>query len=157
MTLPLTGVEFELFESLAGLPQFNPDLDTDTPPEAVEAFRRQLRDADGVLICTPEYAMGVPGSLKNALDWTVSSSDFSHKPVALITASSLGNKGHAALLETLRVIEAHLEEKALLVISFIRSKMSKDGTITDTETEKKIREVVLALGNMMLADHASGQ
>ena len=63
-------------------------------------------DADGVIICTPEYAHGVPGSLKNAIDWTVGTGEFSGKPTMLITASTDGKNGHKALLETLKVIEA---------------------------------------------------
>src|SRR5688572_1709078 len=78
-----------VFEGLDRIPHFNPDLDTDSPPLEVKRFRESLRAAEGVLVCTPEYAMGVPGTLKNAIDWTVSSCEFSRKPVALITASSL--------------------------------------------------------------------
>src|SRR4030095_11309838 len=87
-------LDIKIFEGLSDIPHFNPDRDTDDPPKKVADFRRQLKEADGILICTPEYAMGVPGTLKNAIDWTVSSCEFSHKPVALITASSAGPKGH---------------------------------------------------------------
>jgi chromate reductase len=86
-----------------------------------------LKAADGILICTPEYAMGVPGSLKNAIDWTVSSMEFHQKPTALITASSVGQKGHQALLETLMVIEAQMVEESKLVIPFIRTKVNDEG------------------------------
>lgn len=89
------------YEGLSELPHFNPDLDNDHPPSTVTAFRDQLRSADGVLICTPEYAMGVPGTLKNCLDWVVSSMELSKKPVALITASSLGEHAHESLIRTL--------------------------------------------------------
>ncbi len=71
-------------------------------------FREQLDDAEGIIICTPEYAHGVPGALKNAIDWTISSSNFPHKPTLLITASTDGKYGHAALLETLTAIEAKM-------------------------------------------------
>src|SRR6476659_8819143 len=106
----LTKEKFEIriFGGLSDVPHFNPDLDNETPPDAVKIFRNQLKEVDGVLICTPEYAMGVPGTLKNAIDWTVSSCEFSHKPVALITASSDGQKAHASLLDTLRVIESQI-------------------------------------------------
>src|SRR5580658_2096020 len=99
-------LNIRIFDGLSRLPHFNPDLDTDIPPAEVTEFRDQLKAADGVLICTPEYAMGLPGSLKNALDWTVSSSGFSNKPVAAITASTSGQKAHESLLGTLKVIEA---------------------------------------------------
>src|SRR6266496_6178304 len=73
-------LDIKTFEGLSDLPHFNPDLDNDVPLNKIADFRRQLNEADGILICTPEYAMGVPGTLKNAIDWTVSSCEFSHKP-----------------------------------------------------------------------------
>ena len=76
----------KLYSGLEQLPQFNPDRDNEEAPAEVADLRKQLRAADGVLICTPEYAIGVPGALKNAIDWTVSSMEFSKKPVALVTA-----------------------------------------------------------------------
>ena len=65
------GVELVLYESLADLPYFNPDLDRDPPPHPVAQLRAQLLAADGVLLASPEYAHGIPGALKNALDWVV--------------------------------------------------------------------------------------
>jgi NAD(P)H-dependent FMN reductase len=143
-SLYVDKVEVNAFYELANLPHFNPDLDTGTPPEAVMHFRRQIKEADGVLICTPEYAMGVPGSLKNAIDWTVSSGEFSHKPVALITASSSGHNGHASLLETLKVIQAAIPEEAQLVISFVKTKV-KDSEIIDNVTLEQVQQVLHAL------------
>src|SRR5436190_24051659 len=96
-------LEIQVFTGLAALPHFNPDIE-DEHIETVQSFRQLLSKADGVLICTPEYAHGVPGALKNAIDWTVGSNEFYHKPTALITASTEGNYGHAALLETLKAI-----------------------------------------------------
>jgi chromate reductase len=87
-----------------------------------------------VIICTPEYAHGVPGSLKNAIDWTVGSAEFSHKPTVLITASTDGRFGHAALLETLRVIEAEGIDELNMVVPFVRTKVSAGGRITDEAT-----------------------
>ncbi|MEY2616468.1 MAG: hypothetical protein QOH78_2241 [Verrucomicrobiota bacterium] len=63
------GVEVILYESLGVLPHFNPDLDGDEPPQLVLELRSEVGLADGLLISSPEYAHGVPGSLKNALDW----------------------------------------------------------------------------------------
>ncbi len=130
---------------IAQIPHFNPDLDSDTPPEEVTNFRNQLRAVDGVLICTPEYAMGVPGSLKNAIDWTVSSCEFYHKPVALITASSQGFKGHQSLLETLNIIEATVPEDTQLIISYVKTKVGSDNTIKDPETQNAVMKVMNAL------------
>src|SRR5215510_6334518 len=119
-------LEIKIFEGLAEIPHFNPDLNTDNAPDKVVSFRKKLTEADGILICTPEYAMGVPGTLKNAIDWTVSSMEFSHKPVALITASSSGQKGHQSLLDTLKVIESDIPDDSQLLISFIKTKLKED-------------------------------
>jgi len=143
----LTKEKFQIsiFEGLADIPHFNPDLDNESPPEAVKNFRNQLRNADGILICTPEYAMGVPGSLKNAIDWTVSSCEFSHKPVALITASSLGENAHESLLKTLKIIESNITEQTQLVISYVKTKVSKENRITDQATLVAVNSVIDAL------------
>ncbi|HEX5655110.1 MAG TPA: NAD(P)H-dependent oxidoreductase [Chitinophagaceae bacterium] len=136
--------DFRIFRGLSDLPHFNPDLDTDNVPQAVSDFRNLLRSADGILICTPEYAMGVPGTLKNAIDWTVSSMEFSHKPVALITASSDGKRAHRSLLETLRIIESDIPESSQLLIPFVKTKIKGD-KITDTDTFGLVKDLIKSL------------
>lgn len=131
----------KIFTQIADLPHFNPDLDNENPPVNILEFRDILRNSDAILICTPEYAMGVPGTLKNALDWTVSSMEFSNKPTALITASSLGEKAHPALLETLKVIESNIDESTQLLVSVPRTKI-KEGVITDAKTYKEIMNLM---------------
>ena len=107
-------------------------------------FRQLLATADGVIICTPEYAHGVPGTLKNAIDWTVSTNEFSQKPTALITASTDGKYAHNALLETLKVIEAkHIEQNQLL-IQFAKTKIAGN-QITDKKT---LGEVIMLIQNL---------
>ncbi len=90
-----------LYDGLGKLPHFD---DSKEEYAEVARWRQLLRQADGVLICSPEYAFGVPGSLKNALDWTVSSGELVYKPLALITAATGGDKAHAALLNTFRAL-----------------------------------------------------
>lgn len=133
-----------IFTGIAALPHFNPD-DTDKDIAAVTAFRKAIQDADGVIICTPEYAHGVPGSLKNAIDWTISTNEFYHKPTALITASTDGRAGHAALLETLRTIEAGNIEQLQLLVQFISTKIGEDYIIKDETTLTEIKKLVTAL------------
>jgi NAD(P)H-dependent FMN reductase len=133
-----------IFRGLSDIPHFNPDLDTENPPKNVSDFRSQLKEADGILICTPEYAMGVPGTLKNAIDWTVSSMEFSRKPVALITASLSGQKAHLSLLDTLKVIESDIPEKSQLLISFVKTKVKED-KITDRDTLEKVKQLIDSL------------
>lgn len=145
-------LDIRLYHGIADIPHFNPDNDNEHPPEKVVEFRNQLKDADGILICTPEYAMGVPGTLKNAIDWTVSSMEFSHKPVALITASSLGEKAHRSLTDTLLIIEADIPESSRLLISFIKSKI-KDNKITDSETLSQVQLLIESLMKRMASEN----
>ena len=126
------------------LPPFTPDL-ADDAPAAVLAFRRQLNDADAILISTPEYAMGVPGVLKNAIDWTVGSCEFAHKPTALITCTASGDIAHPAMLEILRVLEARIVPETTLLMNHNRAKIRSDGTFISAEAEADVRSVITAL------------
>ncbi|WP_184550338.1 NADPH-dependent FMN reductase [Mucilaginibacter sp. FT3.2] len=134
-------IHYSIYDGLASIPPFDPGLDTDDAPFPVVELRRLLTKADGVIICTPEYAFGVPGQLKNMLDWTVSSGSFSDKPVALITASLSGEAAHAAMLLILGALNAQVADGAKLIIPFIRSKMDGD-KVADEETAKKLTEVL---------------
>lgn len=138
------SIAINIFQGLGEIPHFNPDLDNDNPPKNVSDFRNRLKEADGILICTPEYAMGVPGTLKNAIDWTVSSMEFSHKPVALITASTAGSKGHQSLMDTLKIIEADIPGSSQLLISHVKTKVEGDN-ITDKPTLQQVKDVMDSL------------
>jgi NAD(P)H-dependent FMN reductase len=108
-------------------------------------LRAAITAADGIIICTPEYAFGVPGSLKNALDWTVSSGSFNEKPLAVITASSSGQKAHAALLDIFTALGAKVAPAATLLISFVRTKVNDKGAVTDETTRMALADVLGAL------------
>lgn len=126
------GVEVALYEGLAGLPHFNPDLDAEPAPEAVAVLRAAVAGADGVVVCSPEYAHGVPGSLKNALDWIVSSGEFTDKPVLLVNASPSfqgGSLAQANLAEILRVMGARLPEAFLFSVPKVSAKVGADGAL----------------------------
>lgn len=101
-------LQIKIFADLGNLPHFNPDLDIDPALSAVADFRRQLREADAVLISSPEYAHGVPGVLKNALDWLVRRGEFVDKPTAIIDNLPRGEWALASLRETLSVMMARL-------------------------------------------------
>lgn len=136
------------YEKISMLPHFNPDQ-VDEAGTEVNEFRELIRQSDAILICTPEYAHGVPGSLKNAIDWTVGTSDFSGKIVMLITASSVGKFGHASLLETLRVIEAVVPLDIQLLIPFAKTKINKNGRVTDFQTLADIKVSLNRLDNIL--------
>lgn len=134
--------EFSVYPSVADLPHFNPDLDVDPAPPEVTRFRELLAGADGLLICTPEYAMGLPGSLKNALDWTVSSADLRLKPVMLVTASLSGEKAQASLLGTLNVLEGVITPDTTVLIQFARTKVDDRANITDAQALADVRRAL---------------
>ena len=143
------GMELSVYDGLGDLPHYSPDLDGDTPPTPVADLRVRLRASDGVLICTPEYAHGMPGSLKNALDWLVSSGEFDGgKPTAALSASPShqgGDKAHAWLIQTLRVMGAHIPTAASLSIGFIRAKLGPDGSLSDPDTVQALRAALDSL------------
>ena len=89
----LAGADVEVFDGLADLPYFNPELDVDPPPTSVARLRQRVADADGLLIASPEYAHGMPGVLKNALDWLVSSGELYGKRVAVLCAAPSVERG----------------------------------------------------------------
>jgi len=137
----LLGREFEVinFSSIAVIPHFNPDLDQENPPQAVEELRSTIKKADGIVISTPEYAMGLPGSLKNMLDWTVSSASFSGKPVLALVASTQGEKAYQSIIDILTVIEARVSPQ---LIPFAKAKINNEGAITDQETLAALKSTV---------------
>lgn len=137
-TLLPNDFEQEVYDGLATIPAFD---GREVDPIEVLSFKEKVKTAEGVIICTPEYAFGVPGALKNALDWTVSSAEFYNKPVALITASSQGEKGHESLQHTLTALSTKLREDTMLLIPFIRAKV-KDGKVIDEVTRNSVAHVV---------------
>lgn len=137
----------ELYEKIGELPHFNFDLDGEAAPPQVRDFRAHLRAADAILICCPEYAHGVPGSFKNALDWIVSSGELMEKPVALLNASPSSFHAHDALHETLSVMMASIFPRR---IPLSGNKLSQDEMLHNSETAAALREVLDALENAAL-------
>jgi len=117
-------VHVELYDGLDQLPYFNPDLDRalDDPalPRAVRKLRAAIAEADALLISSPEYAHGVSGMFKNALDWLVGGSEMPDKRVALINTSPHATHAIAALAETLRTMSVRLVDDASLSIALPR-------------------------------------
>lgn len=147
-----TGFEVEIFENLDTIPHFNPDLDTENPPEGVLLLRNKIEKADGVLICTPEYVFSIPGSLKNALEWFVSTTIFSNKKTGLITASASGEMGHEQLLLIMKTLEAEFDDTRQLLIQGIRGKVDADGKITDEETERALQNFINNFETIFILD-----
>ena len=94
-------IRVTVYRGLGDLPLFNPDAE-DQPVEAVTNFHAQVANADALLIASPEYAHGVTGTIKNALDWLVSFAPFTYKPVGILNASPRAQHADAALREILK-------------------------------------------------------
>jgi chromate reductase len=109
------GCSIDIFAGIAALPLFNPDLEADLPP-AVRALHAAVADCDAVLIASPEYAHGVTGVLKNALDWLVSFEGFIDKRVAIFNASPRSTHADATLREILTTMSAHIVAGACLAL-----------------------------------------
>lgn len=138
-------VALETFDGLGGLPHFNPDLDGDEPPAPVRELRARLASADGLLLSSPEYAHGVPGTLKNALDWVVSSGELVGVPVLLVTASPGGGAlAHASLAQTLGVMSAEVLA-ASFATPLARAHVRPDGAVTELRLEAQLRAGLDAL------------
>ena len=141
-------LNIEIYTKLSEIPHFNPDITDEETPAIVKEFRAKIQEAEGVIICTPEYVFSLPGALKNAIEWTISTTVFSEKPVALITASGLGQKAHESLLLIMKTIYTRYTEETQLCISGIRSKVSKN-QITDPETLNRVRNLISAFIKLM--------
>ena len=115
-----TNVNVTLFAGLGDLPLFNPDLEACTI-RPVEVLRCALADADGLIIASPEYAHGVSGVLKNALDWLVAGEEFVHMPVALINTSPRASHAQAALREIITTMSGRIIEEACVSVPLLGS------------------------------------
>jgi chromate reductase, NAD(P)H dehydrogenase (quinone) len=133
------GVEMAYYKGLGDLPHFNPDLDTNDPPEVVRALRHEIGRCDGLLICSPEYAHGVAGSMKNALDWLVSSVEFPEKPTALLNTSQRAVHGDAQLREILTTMSARLIERASITLPLWGRNLDAAGITSDPALSEQLR------------------
>ena len=138
------GVEVILYSELGSLPHFNPDDDVEPLPPAVASWRAAIASADALLFCSPEYARGVAGSLKNALDWLVSGFEVIGKPIASINASPIATVGQEALLVTLRTVGVVVEE-ASIRLPLSSAQKTRDAIIADRELAPALRAALARL------------
>jgi NAD(P)H-dependent FMN reductase len=132
------GVEVVQYRGLAALPSFNPDDDVDPLPPPVAEWRAEVARADALLFCSPEYARGVPGALKNALDWLVSGFEVIGKPIASINASPIAETGQTALLTTLRTI-GNVVDDASITLPLTSAQKTTDAIVMDAELSGALR------------------
>jgi chromate reductase len=138
------NVEVRLFRTVGELPLFNPDLEPRMPPQ-VSALHAEVAASDALLIASPEYAHGVTGTIKNALDWLVSFEPFIHKPVAVLNASPRAHHADESLRETLKTMSAVIVEEASISISLLGAHLTEDGMVENPTISRAIRNSLLAL------------
>jgi NAD(P)H-dependent FMN reductase len=141
--------------SLAALPLFNPDLEG-APAPAVLALRRAVDLSDALMIASPEYAHGVSGVMKNALDWLVSHEGFVAKPVALLNSSPRAHHAYEALAETLGTMSAHIVREACVAIPLLGAGLDEEGMVGNAAVATSIRGAILSLQAALAPGAAAG-
>jgi len=137
--------------AMEDLPLYNQDLDTAAPPEPVARLRQQIADAEGLVIATPEYNYGMPGVLKNVLDWAsrpFGQSRLTGKPVLTLSSSPAftgGVRAQAQLNETLLANSARIVLRPQIVIGLVMEKV-RDGEMVD---EQSLRFLEDGLGDLL--------
>jgi chromate reductase len=141
------GARVLLYRDLASLPPFNPDDDIeDKPkPEPVDTLRALVDASDALVIAAPEYAHGLPGALKNALDWLVASETFAGKPTALLNTSPRAFHAQASLREILSTMAARLIPEAFVSISLTGKLVTLEDILADTVCARRLGESLEAL------------
>ena len=136
-----------VYTGLAALPAFSPDVEEGPAPlpDAVIAWRAAIANADAVLISSPEYAHGIPGALKNALDWIVGGSEIVGKPVGVLSASAASRFAHPQLVEVLATMSADVVSEATVVIDIPRRGVEAGRLAADPAVGPVLRNVVRAL------------
>lgn|SRR5208282_101901 len=144
--------EVVIYDGLRDIAPFDPDLEDDAAPQPVKHFRALIRSADGVLISSPEYAHGVSGVLKNALDWTVLTGDLYEKPVAVFNTSQVATIALESLKEILRTAGAKLIDGASIMVPLMGRKLDATGLVADAEIASALR---VAMASFVLGINAA--
>ncbi|WP_342620700.1 NADPH-dependent FMN reductase [Rhodoferax sp. GW822-FHT02A01] len=147
-------IAIHLCNGLGELPLFNPDLESDPPP-AVQSFRAQVAAADALLIASPEYAHGLTGVIKNALDWLVSYEPFAFKAVAVLNASPRAHHADDALREVLRTMNATLVESASITVPLLGSSLDEDGMVSSASVAGALRDCLASLYDTVVLQQAN--
>jgi NAD(P)H-dependent FMN reductase len=138
-------IHVDLYRDLGALPPFNPDLEALGRPAAVAELRSRIISSHAVLIASPEYAHGVSGVIKNALDWMVGNESFVNKPVGLLNASPRASLAQAALRETLATMSARLVPGACVTLGILGSGLDEEGIVRHPEISAALLGALRAL------------
>jgi chromate reductase len=149
------GMEITAFD-LAPIPLYNGDVEAAGDPEPVAALKAAIRQADALLIVTPEYNFGVPGVLKNAIDWASRpprGSALQGKPAAIMGATpGMGGTGRAQmqLRQTFVFTQTHAVLSPEVLVARAGEKFDASGRLTDEPTRKFVGQLLQALADWTL-------
>lgn len=145
--VPTNWIHFDIDQ----LPYFDPSLQFENVPTPVIELRRQVIDSKFIVISTPEYAHGIPGILKNALEWLVCEESMKKNVIVFIATASGGNYVKKYLLETLKTMDLVVDFENTFVLKSARSEISKTGVITSdslkSELDKFLKSCLGRLAN----------
>ncbi len=151
VSLAPPGMKIEVYSGLRALPPYDQDLDTDDPPSPVADLRARIRAADGLLIATPEYNYGVPGVLKNAIDWAsrpAATSPLKRKPVAVMGAApgAFGSvRAQLSLRQSLLWTDSDVVTKPELMVFQAGQRFDAAGDLVDAQAQEVLRALLSAL------------
>lgn len=148
-------VNLVFYDNLGKLPLFNPD--EEQLPESVQDFRDQIGQSDGLMIASPEYAHGVTGAIKNALDWAVGGPEMVDKPIALINASGRATHAYASLAEILSTMAAKIIPAASMVIPLPHNKITTDFILENKRLSDLLLLSIQELVRAILIDRSEKQ
>jgi NAD(P)H-dependent FMN reductase len=120
------------------LPLFNPDRENENIPSLAK-LKAALDKSSGLILATPEYAHGISGPLKNALDWLVSGVEFPHKPIMLINTSPRASHAQENLREVLKTMSGNIIENASVSIPLLSSNLDCDSIIKSTDIARALQ------------------
>lgn len=144
-----------VFSGLGGLPLFNPDLEA-SPPAAVQEFRAAVARSRALLIASPEYAHGISGVMKNALDWLVSFEGVVYKPIALVNTSPRAQHAYSALREVLQTMSTRIVDEASASLPLLGACTTEEQMLASAEVSQAIRDALAALASHLAGNDIHG-
>lgn len=148
------NLDVKIFNGLKNLPHFDPGLSTENPPKIIVELREAIQQADGIMICTPEYVYSIPSGLKNAIEWCVATTVFSDKPIGLITAAAHGQKGHEELQLIMKTVMTRFTGETTLLVQGIKGKINEQGELTDEKTKQEVEIFICSYRKLLKSEDA---
>lgn len=143
MALSPQNIKMKLYGGLGDLPYFNPDLEPTELP-TVKEFRTQVKWSDGLIISSPEYAHGVPGVLKNALDWLVGGEEFVGKPIVLFNASPRAIHAQASITEIVTTMAGRIVPEASITVPLLGKNLDAAAISADLEISNQLKAAIIS-------------